>query len=149
MKSKSCKSINITIAMLYILAAIFSVLLFAAPWAFGVFCDFANYGQAKYHALLFVFYICSPVAAVTIFYLNKFLKAAKNGEVFTAKTVKTVSVLSWMCFSAVPLSMPLCFFIYGSFPIPLAAFFSGFLLRVVKNVIKEGARVKEENELTI
>lgn len=150
MKNKSKnKSINITLAILYVLAALFVFLLFSAPWTFKMFCDFAHYGDKKYHALLFVFYLCSPVAAVTIFYLNKFLAVAKNRAVFTFETVKTVSVLSWMCFLATPLSLPLCFYLYGAFPIPIAAFFAGFLLRVIKNVIKEGVRFKEENELTI
>ena len=143
------KSINITLAILYVLAALFVFLLFSAPWTFKMFCDFAHYGDKKYHALLLVFYLCSPVAAVTIFYLNKFLAVAKHRAVFTFETVKTVSVLSWMCFLATPLSLPLCFYLYGAFPIPIAAFFAGFLLRVIKNVIKEGVRFKEENELTI
>lgn len=148
MKNKN-KSINFTLGILSVLTVIFVFLLFSAPWAFAAFSDFAGYGERKLHALIFVFYACSPSAAVTVVYLFKFLFAAKKHEVFTKNTVKIVSVISWACFSAVPLSIPLCFYLYGAFPIPMAAFFAGLLLRVFKNVIKEGVRFKEENELTI
>lgn len=148
MNSKN-KSINLTLVILTTLAFFFVVLLFGAPWAFAAFADFAGYGEKKLYALIAVFYVCSPSAAVVILYLYKFLGAAKKRTVFTKETVKTVSVLSWACFSASLLSIPLCFYLYGAFPIPMAAFFAGLLLRVFKNVIKEGVRFKEENELTI
>lgn len=148
MKNKN-KSVNFTLAILAALTVFFAFLLFSAPWVFAAFSDFAGYGEKKLHALVAVFYLCTPSAAVTVIYLFKFLFAAKKHEVFTGKTVKTVSVISWACFSAVPLSIPLCFYLYGAFPIPLAAFFAGLILRVIKNVIKEGVRFKEENELTI
>lgn len=131
MNSKN-KSINLTLIILTGLTSLFVMLLFAAPWAFAAFADFAGYGEKKLYALIAVFYVCSPSAAVVILYLYKFLWAAKKHKVFTKETVKTVSVLSWACFSAVLLSIPLCFYLYGAFPIPMASFFAGLLLRVFK-----------------
>lgn len=142
-------AIRVTQIFLYVLCLVFAVFLFASPVIFKLFCEAADYNHSKYLSLLVTFYICSPSAVVTILYLNKLLNCAKHEEVFSEKSIKCLRVLFWSCLSAAPLSVPLCFFFYGAFPLPVSAFFIALILQVVKCVIEEGTHLRAENDLTI
>ncbi len=148
MKSEKT-AIKVTQFVLYILCLVFAIFIFASPVLFKMFCEAAGYNHSKYVALLITFYICSPSAVVTILYLNKLLNCTKDGEIFSQKAIKCLKVLFWSCISAMPLSLPLCFFFYGAFPLPVSAFFIALILQVVKCVIAEGTHLKAENDLTI
>lgn len=147
----SKKSVTLTLIVTRILAVAFFILLFAAPFLFNwyVYTAYAYGSHSVYVTLVATFYGCSPSAAVALWCINDILVNVRKGEVFTEHSVKMLRILSWACFSAVPLSLPMCYSIFEAFPIPFAAFFTGLLMRVVKNVIEEGTAIKNENDLTV
>lgn len=143
------KSLKLTQAVVLLLACVFAFLIFTAPIIFPWYCEFAGKSEEACKALIGVFYGCSPSAAITLIFTFRFLSSMKKGEVFTEKTVKTLKVLSYACLSAVPLSLPLCFYFLGAFPIPAAAAFMWLILRVIKNAFEYGSKIKTENDLTV
>ncbi|MGN1315662.1 MAG: DUF2975 domain-containing protein [Acutalibacteraceae bacterium] len=143
------KSLKLTLTIVILLSALFAFFLFTAPIIFPWYCELAHKGETATKALIGVFYGCSPSAAITLIYVFKFLKNLEKGEVFTAKSVKYLRILSYTCLSAVPLSLPLCFYFIGAFPIPVAAGFMWLILRIIKNAFEYGSEIKNENDLTV
>lgn len=143
------RSLNLTIAVLIVLSVFFAVMLFAAPSVFTAYCEADQTSDEARKALIGVFYGCTPSAILTVFYLFKFLINLKKGEVFTKQTVRYIKILSYTCLSAVPLSLPLCYYFLAGFPIPAAAGFMWLFLRVLKNAFEQGSEIKNENDLTV
>lgn len=143
------KSINLTLALAFALSAFFAVMLFIGPHVFTIYCDAAHKSEGALKALIGVFYICSPSAAVTLYCTIKFLFNLKKGEVFTRQTVKYLKILSYACLSVVPLTLPLCYYFLAGFPIPAAALCMWLFLRVLKNAFEYGTDIKNENDLTV
>ncbi len=143
------KSLKLTLAIVILLSALFTFLLLTVPIIFPWYCELAHKGEEATKAMIGVFYGCSPSAAITLVYIFKFLKNLERGEVFTTKTVKYLRILSYTCLSAVPLSLPLCFYFICAFPIPLAAGFMWLILRIIKNAFEYGSEIKNENDLTV
>ncbi len=145
----SKKSLELTLALVRALFVIFIGIAVAAPFLAKWFCEIGNREPIDYYVFIATFYVCCPSAAVTLINLNKFLVLIKSENVFSAECVKRLRILSWACFSAVPLSIPLCFFFIGAMPIPAAAAFMGLFLRVIKNCFEKGEELKAENDLTV
>lgn len=143
------RSTNLIMGVVIFLAIVFGFLLFLAPTLFNWYCGFIGRGPDSYKTLVFVFYLCSPSAALTLIYLLKFLLHIKKNEIFSKETVKILNILSYMCLSIVPLSIPLCFYFLASFPIPAAGLFMWLFLKVIKNAFAYGAEIKDENDLTV
>lgn len=143
------RSLNLTLGVLIFLSIFFAVMIFAAPAVFTAYCEADKTSEEARKALIGVFYGCTPSAAVTVFFLFKFLLNLKKGEVFTEQTVKYIKILSYSCLSAVPLSLPLCYYFLAGFPIPAAAGFMWLFLRVLKNAFEQGNEIKNENDLTV
>ncbi len=143
-------SLKATRLVVWTLFGIFAVVLVTAPWLFRWYCGLGRtFSTARYTALLATFYACSPAAAITLFHLNKFLRLVEQDKGFTREAVKSLRILSWTCFAAGLLAIPLCFFVYGAFPIPAAGLFLWLLLRVVKNSFEKATDLQEENDLTV
>lgn len=143
------RSTNILLGLLVFLSLFFGLLLFFAPALFNWYCTLIGRGVDSYKTLVFVFYLCSPSAAFTLFYLFKFIFHIKNNDVFSQTTVKYLNILSYLCLSIIPLSIPLCFQFLASLPIPAAGFFMWLFLTLIKNVFQYGIEIKEENDLTV
>lgn len=143
------KSLNITLAVVIALSVFLAIMIFIAPLVFSAYCEAAHKSQNALYALIGVFYGCTPSAIVTLTYTFMFLKKLKRGEVFDRTTVKYLKILSYACLSAVPLSLPLCYYFLAGFPIPAAAGFMWLILRVIKNTFEYGTEIKEENDLTV
>lgn len=143
------KSLRVTQTVVIILSIIFVIILFSAPYIFPIYCNFAGKSEAATHTLIGVFYGCSPSAAVTLIFTYKFLNNLQRGNVFTEKSVKYLRILSYACLSAIPLSLPLCFYFLAAFPIPAAAGFMWLIVRVIKNAFEYGSEIKNENDLTV
>lgn len=94
-------------------------------------------------------YLMISVGVGAVILMFKLLKTVLNGDVFTKTTCKLLSLVSTCCFIEGALS--LFFVLYFKFIICifLAAWFLGLCLRVVKNVIEEATRIKEENDFTV
>jgi len=146
---KFVRSINLILGIIIFLSIVFGFLLFFAPSLFDWYCDVIGRGAESYKTLVFVFYLCSPSAALTLIYLLRFLLHIKKNEIFSRDTVKILNILSYLCLSIVPLSLPLCFQFLASFPIPAAGLFMWLFLKVIKNAFAYGTEIKDENDLTV
>ncbi len=144
-------SLKFTIGVVKAISIIFIALIFSFWKLAELYCKFAyvSFNHDNYLALVITFYICSPMAALVLFNLHKFLKNVQKGSIFTTENTKILRLLSYLCFAAVPASIPLCFFFAGAFPIPCSAGFMALILRVLKNVFAEGCIIKDENDLTV
>lgn len=91
---------------------------------------------------------CVP-AYIALFSLDRLLGAVKREEVFTARNVRYLRIISWCCFgaAAVLLAGELISMVFIVLAI-LAAFF-GIVLRVVKNLFAAAVALKDENDYTI
>ena len=94
-------------------------------------------------------YLMLAVGALAVVVLFSLLKVVSEGNVFSVKASKLLSVVSFCCFLEGILSMLMVFYFQLVVCFALAAFFLGVCLRIVKNVIEEATRIKEENDFTV
>jgi hypothetical protein len=107
-------------------------------------------GAPDPNLLLFLCYACCVPALAALFFLDRLLVSIARGEVFTAKNVRALRVISWCCFGeALILAAAAWNFALLLFALSVAAAFIGLILRVVKNVIDAAVLIKTENDLTI
>lgn len=94
-------------------------------------------------------YLMIAVGVLATIILFLLLKVVSEGEVFSKKATKLLSSVSFCCFFEGLLSLLLVFYFQLVFCVTLAACFLGFCLLIVKNVIEEATRIKEENDFTV
>ena len=94
-------------------------------------------------------YVMVAVAYVAVALLFFLLREVLREQVFSRSAVRLLSAISWCCFFEGVLFLLLVVWFQLAFGIAVAAFFLGLCLRVVKNVIEEATRIKDENDLTI
>ena len=100
--------------------------------------------------LLAVVYASAAFAAAALWELRALLRCVRGGCVFSPASVTSLRRLSWYCFgvSVVQLAGAL-----AAWPplvcVAAAAAFMGLMLRVLKNVLGEAVRLKNENDYTI
>ncbi|MDR2156999.1 MAG: DUF2975 domain-containing protein [Clostridiales Family XIII bacterium] len=113
---------------------------------------FVTYGRPNQDAgslLLPLIYSCYAPALTALFSLNKLLTNIRNGDVFTARNVRMLRIISWSCYVAallLSLGVPINL-MFGIMAVLIA--FIGLIVRVVKNVIAAAAELKSENDFTI
>ena len=145
----SDKSVKLTLGVVRVLAAVFIVLVFTAPFLFKLYFDWSGLSKTQFIAFTVPFYACCPPAAITLLSLNKLLSNVKKGSVFVLENVRLLKRLSVVCLTAGILCIPVCFFLAEMFVFPAEAGFMSLILHVVKNVIEKGTEIKDENDLTI
>ena len=99
--------------------------------------------------VLITSYIMVDVAFAAVGLLIGLLRAVLSGKVFSKSTL---SVLHWLSICCAAEGVLLCWvgiYFQVALCLAVAAFFLGVTLRVLKNVIAEAMRYKEENELTV
>ena len=102
------------------------------------------------HMMYVIFYGCCPAGWLAIASLLRLLHNIRKGEVFTARNVRMLRILSWSFIFVTLVSLAAFFVIYRSmFFVFLASGFMSVILRVVKNVMEQATIMKEEQELTI
>ena len=89
------------------------------------------------------------VAFAAVAWLIVLLHSTLSEKVFSERTLRTLNWLSLCCFVEGLLFVYIAFYFTAALCLTLAAFFLGVSLRVVRNVIAEAMRYKEENELTV
>jgi hypothetical protein len=93
---------------------------------------------------------CCVPALLALVSLDRLLGSIGRGEVFIAKNVRALRLISWCCFAeALLLAAAAWMFSLILFSLSIAAAFFGLILRVVKNVIEAAVLIKAENDLTI
>jgi len=149
-------SINLSLAALSIVSLALAVLLFFGPKLFEMYMIGYRGFNPNGEALLrlgkvfgICFYASSGFAAAILYSLFKLLLNIKREEVFIQKNATYLRVVSWCCFVIAVIT-----FVGGVIYMPLifvsaAGFFTGVLLRVLKNVMYSAIKLKQDNELTI
>ncbi len=99
--------------------------------------------------LMPVYYAFCIPAYVALFALDRLLAAVKQGEVFTARNVRYLRIISWACIAAAIVLLISSFISITFFALAILATFFGIILRVVKNLFAAAVVLKTENELTI
>ena len=94
-------------------------------------------------------YVMLALVAVVVILLFVLLKVVYVQSVFTKKASRLLSLISWCCFAEGALAMLLFVYFQLVICVTLAALFLGLCLRVVKHVIEEATRIKNENDYTV
>ena len=95
------------------------------------------------------FYGCAPFAAASLYCLIRLLLNVLKDDVFTAKNVTYIRLVSWFCYAVAAVTLVTG---VGYFPLLIICFATGTvgtLLLVMKNLFRTAVELKEENELTI
>ncbi len=94
-------------------------------------------------------YIGIAAIALAVGMLFALLIRVKGGRVFTDKSVALIRGVSWACYLLALSFIGIGFTYNVSFAAAFLAVFLGLCLRVVKNVLEEACRIKNENDLTV
>ncbi len=94
-------------------------------------------------------YLMLAVAAVAIVLLWRLLGTVKRGEVFSQKAIGILYAVSFCTFGEAILFLSISTFFQLAIGVTLGASLLGFSLLVVCEVLKEAARIKSENDLTV
>lgn len=100
-------------------------------------------------AVLVDAYAMLAVAFAAIALLIILLRSTLSEKVFSEIALRTLNGLSACCFLEGILLIYIAVYFPAVLCLTLAAFFLGVCLRVVRNVIAEAMRYKEENDLTV
>ena len=152
---KISKKASVTLSM--VLSFLFFVGLIIGAVAMPAFVDsvielvynpatFPTAGKALCLALAYLILAVCLIADCVIFAL---LKTVKADNVFTAKSVALIRVISWCCFLVGVLFLAVGYYFALAFILAFAAMFLGLCIRVVKNVIEQATEIKCENDLTV
>ena len=98
---------------------------------------------------LITLYAALMPAVIALISLWKILTHVKKESIFTRPALTALSVLPVCCFAETVVFAVLTVNFLFSVTLAVASFFLGLLLIVVRNVIKVGCEVKEENDFTI
>lgn len=99
--------------------------------------------------LLITFYTCALPGFVSLLCLNRLLVNIKRGEVFAAKNVRLLRILSWCSFLVAAILLISGFYYIVFVFVAIAAALLGLILRVIKNVFEQAIAIKHENDYTI
>lgn len=94
-------------------------------------------------------YIGIAAIVLAVGMLFALLIRVKGGKVFTDKSVALIRGVSWACYLLALSFIGIGFTYNISFVAAFLAVFLGLCLRVVKNVLEEACRIKNENDLTV
>ena len=91
---------------------------------------------------------CVP-AYVALIALDRLLAAVKRSEVFTAKNVRLLRIISWASFAAAAVLAISSYVSITFFALAIIATFFGIILRAMKNLFAAAVELQEVNKLTI
>lgn len=99
--------------------------------------------------LLITGYICLILAFFIFIELHQLLMNIKLNRVFNKQNIAILRKISWLCM-CIAIVTCCAIFQYPSFLLVSIVFaFISLILRVVKNVMSEATRLKQENDFTI
>jgi hypothetical protein len=109
----------------------------------------ANITESGRAFVLWDAYAMVAVAVVAVLLLFFLLRVVYQHRTFSEVSSRLISAVSWCCFLEVALSLLLIYFFQLVICFALAAGFLGLCLRIVKHVVEEATRLKNENDFTI
>jgi len=159
-KIPSRLSITISLALAVILFAAIIVGAVMMPTIAGYLVGIDEYlegflgsrgeiGKSGQIFILIEAYLLVAAALVADLMLFTLLIRVRNAKVFTPISVSLIRGVSWCCFFAALVILVLGTYFQFAYVLAFGAMFLGFCLHVVKNVIEEATRIKNENDLTV
>ena len=143
------KSVTVSSVCTKIVIAAVICAAFTAPFLVTSYVTYTLKDPYVINPLLVTIYACTVPGLIALFSLDRLLANIKKKDVFIAKNVKHLRMISW-CSFAVSFILFVSGFYYILFLlIAIAAAFFGLILRVVKNVIEQAVVIKNENDFTI
>ena len=91
---------------------------------------------------------CIPIY-VALISLNRLLAAVKRGEIFTARNVRFLRIISWACFLAAFILLVSTYVSITFFAFAIIATFFDIVLRTMKNLFAAAVELREESDYTI
>ena len=156
LKIPSKLSILLSMALSVILFAGCIFLLFILPNEVKLFVSFPDHmgnrneiteGGITFLNIVAYFGVAAVMVADSLLFW--LLVRVRKGLVFTEKSVALIRGVSWCCFALCGAFLLFAIYFQYAFAAAFAAAFLGLCLRVVKNVIEEAVRIKNENDLTV
>ena len=144
-------SVTLSLVLVRIVFTLIIVSCFVGPYIVKIYDQgiIKLTGQSVFVPLIVTLYCSAVPAILLVIALDRLISNIKRGDVFTAKNVTMLRIISYCCFAASAI------FVYFSFIRPFAwlivaaAAFFGLILRVIKNVFEQAIEIKEENDFTI
>jgi hypothetical protein len=122
----------------------------SAPWLVRWFLDFSRTDLVGREAFfLSTIYSGSVPAAVLLFCLYRLLHHIEIEQVFITSNVEYLRRISWSCFTGAIICFVSIPYYFPWIFVAVAAAFMGLIVRVVKNIIAQAVKLKNESELTI
>ncbi len=156
--SKISISISLVLAVILFVAIIVGAVLMPAiadyligvdDYIEGFLGSRGEIGKTGQILILVESYLLLAVALIADLMLFTLLIRVRKGKVFTPISVSLIRGVSWCCFAAALIILVLGMYFQIAYILVFAAVFLGFCLHVVKNVIEEATRIKNENDLTV
>ena len=149
-------SIIVSIVLTALLFALIVFLFFPLPRITGAVLDVSDrlHGREPFPegyraAILAIAYVEVAVAGVAVALLFSMLLVILRGMVFHKTVIRLLLAVSLCCFLEALLFLPLGASVNLAFGVAAIALFIGVCLLVVRNVIAEALRIKQENDLTV
>lgn len=146
MKSK-IKDISsfFSFALSFFLLGTILLLMIIMPRLLDFYIDnFARSVQSHKTVLLILIYIALSIAASAFIFLLKLLLTVYDGNIFSQKSLSSISLLSIFCFGEGATFILLGFYFPLSFSISLVSVMLGTLLLVIRNILKEAIEAKND-----
>ncbi len=149
-------SINLSLAVLWSVAVALAVLSVFGPKLFELYMVSYRGFKADGEVLArlgrvfgICFYTSAVFAGAIIYCLLRLLFNIKNDEVFIKANASYLRVVAWCCFVIAGITLAGGLFYMPLLFVSLAGWFTGVLLRVLKNVMYSAAELKQDCDLTI
>lgn len=94
-------------------------------------------------------YACSVPGYLLLWDMNRLLKNLQQQKVFIPENVSFLRTVSYCCFAASAVCFGCAVKIPALLSVTVAAGFVGLIVRIVKNVIQQAIRMKDELDLTV
>lgn len=145
-RSKSL-TLSIFSTRLFALLLVAGVLL--APEVIKWYFGFSGGTENQIWPFRIIIYGCSLPAAALLYCLHLLLLRIRAGDVFTARNVALLRLISWCCFTIALITFASGFYYASFFIVAVAAAFIALIIRVIKNVFEQAIEIKSENDFTI
>ncbi len=136
-----------------ILVKVVFVLLIAAIFCIPVCADWydavSGHADPVFLPLCIVLYLSVALGFVLDLSLHRLLHNIAKQEVFTDANIRCLRVIAWCCFGVAILFAVLAFWRPLVMIVAFAGAFFGLILRVLKNVMEQAVRLREEQDYTI
>ena len=133
-----------------IVCAVLSVALgIAAPWIINWYVDARHMLPVRGTAILICYYVCLVPTLIALYCMLRVLQPIQKKHPFEQTVLKYLGILSWCCVAVAVICA--C----GIYWYPPLAFMSGAMIflfltvRVVISCFSAGAKLQEENDLTV